>query len=100
MKRFNSNVSTAKSALQQGPEILQAIRVDSAVNVPFGVIYNVMDKVVANLVVADCVICVNLRPVFDVLKQNVLQGFSGYVRYDLGTHLAKIPVEYSLYYSL
>jgi hypothetical protein len=53
MKRLNSNVSTAKATLQEAPEVLQAIRVDPPVDVPLGMVHHVMDKVIADLVVAD-----------------------------------------------
>ena len=100
MERLNSNVGSTKATLQEAPEVLQAIRVDSAVDVPFGMINNVMNKVVAHFVIADCVVCVDLCPVFDVLKQNVLESLASDVRDDLSAYLAKVAVQYPLYYRL
>ena len=73
---------------------------NASVDVPFGVVHDVMDKVVADLVVTDCVIRVNLGPILNVLKKDVLQGLPRNVGDNLSTDLAQLPVEYPLHYTL
>jgi hypothetical protein len=100
MKRLDSNISAAKATLEKRPKVLQAVRVDPPIYVPFGMIHNVMNEVVADLVIADCIIRVNLLVILYVLQQDVLQRFAGDVRYNLSANLSQVTVQHSLNYSL
>ena len=96
MKRLNSNVGSSKAALQQRPEVLKAVRVDATAYITLGMIHDAMNEVVAYFVVADSVVGINFRSVFDVLEQDILQGLAGHVRYNFCSDLPQVPVKDSL----
>lgn len=98
MIRLNSNVGTAKAALEQRPEILYAVRVYPPVDVSLCVINNVMDKVVTYLVVSHSIIGIDLGTILDVLEQDILQSLSLDVRNYCGANLSKIAVKDALHY--
>ena len=52
MKRLNSNVSSAKAALQQRPEVFQAVRMDASLNVRLGMVHNVMHEAIMQQIVS------------------------------------------------
>src|ERR1017187_813141 len=97
MKRLNSNVGSTKAALQQRPEVLQAIRVHAAIDITFRMIHNIVNEVITHLVVADCVVRIDFRTILNVLEKNVLQSFAGDIRNNLCANLPKISVQDSLY---
>jgi hypothetical protein len=97
MKRLDSDIGSTKAALQQRPEVLKAVRVDAAIDVPFRMIHNAMDEVVAHLVVTDCVIRIDFRAILDVFEQDVLQGLSRDVRHNFGADLAQIAIQDALH---
>ena len=68
MKRLNTNVGSAKAALQERPEILKAIRVNATANVFMSVIHVFMDEVIAHLVIAYGIVRVHGTAVLDVLE--------------------------------
>ena len=72
MKRLDSNVGSTKAALQQRPEVLQAVRVYATVNILFRMVHNVVNEVVAHLVVAYGIIRVDRRAVLDVAQKHSL----------------------------
>ena len=98
MIRLNSNVSTAKAALKQRPEVLYSVRVYPSVDVSLRMVHNVMDKVVAYLVVSHSVIGIDLGTILDVLEHDILQGLALDVRNHCGTNLSKVPGKDALYY--
>src|ERR1019366_1150765 len=95
MERFNSNIGPAQCPLQETPKVIQALRVYLAVHVLDGMIHNFMSESLAQLVVADSRIGVDLAAVLDVVQNLVLQGLALHVRNDLCAHLSQTPVKHS-----
>ena len=48
MKRLNSYVGSTKAALQQRPEVLNAIRVNATAHISLGMAHNIMDNLIAD----------------------------------------------------
>ncbi len=95
MTRFNSNVGSLKSPLQQAPEVFNPIGVNLTVNVSLHVIHNVMDEVVANLVISDCLIGIDLGAVLYLFQQGSLQSLALDVWNYLCADLTEITVKHS-----
>jgi len=100
MERLNRHVSPAQVALEEAPEVLQAIRVDLTVDVPLSVIHNVVDITQAEFVIGCSSIGIDLGTIPNLLQDFVLQSLTADVRDDLATNLAKLAVENSLHGSL
>src|SRR5439155_13665094 len=73
MKRLNANVGSFKPALQERPEVLNAVRVNPTANVSLSVIHYVMHEAIVELVIADRFIGVDRRAMLHVLEYFILQ---------------------------
>jgi hypothetical protein len=93
MEWFDSNVSSAKVALQQAPEVLQPIGMNLSVNVPLGVIDELMDISRMELVVSVGVIGINLASVLHIGEHFVLEGFTLDIGQNLGANLSSTAVK-------
>src|SRR5271157_1827476 len=100
MEWLNSNVGSTQHPLKQTPEIIQSLRVYLAIHVLDGMIHNFMGESLAQLVIANSRIRVDLAAVFHVVQNLVLQGLAFYVRNDFSPHLPQTPVKYSEYSGL
>ena len=52
VERFYGNVGALESALQQTPEVLHTVHVDIPIDVSFHLVHEVVDELVAQIVVA------------------------------------------------
>ena len=86
---LNSNVGSAQGALQQRPEVFDALRVDFTANVLFNVIDNFMDVLLRfKAVIAGPPVGVNGRPALDLVEDRILKSLALDVRHDLSANLA------------
>src|ERR1035441_10626165 len=97
MERFHSNVGSTQSPLEQTPEVFQPVRMDAALYVGFGMVHNVMDKAIVQLVVAYSVIGVDGRTVAHIVQNFILQSLALHVRYNLGADLSHVAVKNTLH---
>lgn len=100
MKRFHSNVSSAKAALQERPEVLKAIRVDAALYIGFGMIHYVMHKAIVQKIVTDRVIGINRGTILDVAQDGILQSLALYIWNNVSANLPRLTIKDSLHGSL
>lgn len=96
-KRLNGNVSTAKAALQQRPEVFQSVRMHAALDVLLRVVHNVMDEAIAQLVIAYCIIGVDGRTILNIVQNFILQSLALDVRNHSCADLSQVAVEHSLH---
>src|ERR1035438_2497681 len=89
MKRLDSNVGSLEAALQQRPEVLKAVRVDAPVNVPLGMVDELMHEFLFEFVVGHKIVGIDSGAVFDVAEDFVLQDFAAGVRDNLSADLAE-----------
>ncbi len=87
MKRFHANVGSADTALEQAPEVLKAIRVNSPVNVLNGVVHNLVGVVSGQSFIRAQRVGVQRGSCFDMLADFRLQSVLLAVRHDRGTNL-------------
>src|SRR5712671_2336349 len=98
MKRLNSNVSTAKAALQQRPEILHTVNVNPTANVSLSLVNYVMHKAALHpVVIGNRVVRINGASVLHVLENLILQSLACDVRHNLSADLPQIPVKDALH---
>src|SRR5580704_2828777 len=95
MKRLDSNVGSAKGALQQRPEVFQSIRVNRAAHIFLHVVNPLMDVAVLERGVAHCAVRIDLAAVLDVLEDKVLQGLTADVGDDRTANLPSVTVKHS-----
>ena len=96
MKRFNGNVSTIQSALEETPEVLHAVSVNAPPDVFPSVVHYFVRVKADEFVVGYGVIRVQLRSHLDLIKNLVLQGLALHIRYNLRPNSAEIAVKHSL----
>src|ERR1022692_4868641 len=87
MKRFNAHIGATNAALQETPEVLQSVCVNTSVNVLDSVIYNLVRIISGQTIVGTERIGVESRASFDVLANFGLQSVFLPVRYDRGANL-------------
>lgn len=76
MEWFDSNVGSAQSALDQRPEVVQALSVNLPFDVLDSVIHDFVNEILVQVLIADSGIGVDLAPILDVLEDFVLQGLA------------------------
>ena len=91
MKRFDSNVSSTQVSLEQAPEVLQPVRVDLPVDVPFCMIHELMYKAIMQQIIGDSIVGIHFGTVADILQDFVLQG--------LALHIWNIPASRAIAFS-
>src|SRR5271157_1650847 len=93
VKRFDSNIGAAQGALEQRPEILDAVRVYQSTDVLFRVIHYVMHEAVMQIVITNMLVGIDLRAVFHFAEDFILQSLAFHIRNYLSADLPKITVE-------
>lgn len=88
MKRHDTNVCTFEATLQETPKVFNAVRVDVAINVSFGVIDDLMNEIGIQANVGSPHIREEDRGVCYVLSHRALQGFFISVRSNLRSRSA------------
>src|SRR5580698_10761757 len=87
MEWLYGNICTAKSAFQQGPEVLDAVSVNVAANILFNVVDRLMNVVFGReIVVSGVAVGEDLGAFLDLLQNLVLKCFALHVRNDLGAN--------------
>src|SRR5215212_10514216 len=89
---LNANVSALNAALQETPEVLQAVSVDVPSRVGFGVVNNVVDVLGIQAFVRLERIGMNLRTLLYILPDLNFQGAALGIRYDLRANFA-VPLQ-------
>ncbi len=87
VERFDTHVRPAQRALQERPEVFQAVRVDLALSILLGVVNHFVDVVCAELVVGRQRIGEHLGPRLDVLAN--LRGE------DATAHVRNVPEDHA-----
>lgn len=100
MEGFDGNIGSAKTTLQQTPEILNSLRVYVAVHILVRVIDDLVNKVPAQAVILHCLIGVDLSHRRHVVEDRVLQSLALDVRHDPSANLPKLTVQHAVYWSL
>lgn len=101
MKRLYSNVGSAQRSLEQRPEVLHAVDMDTSTNVCLSLVNVVMhESPLQAALIGYGIIGIQLRSVLNVLEQFVLQGLALDVRHDSGANFAQVPVKDALHDSL
>src|SRR5438270_9145670 len=95
MKRFYSNVGTSETAFEKRPKILKAVGMHPTAHIFFGVVNHVMNKPVAQTVIADVLISEHRGAFLHVLEHLVLQCLAFYVWDNRGTYFTQIAVEHA-----
>ena len=93
VERLYRYIGSCQRSLQQAPEVFQSVRVDSAVDVPLGVIHHIVHEAVMQFVVTDGLIGVDRRAVLYLLQYLILQCFALHIRHNLGANLPQIAVK-------
>ena|ERR1019366_4905999 len=99
MKRFYSNVSAAKVALEEAPEIFESVGVNFALNVLLGVVHEVMDVAPVQQIVSRSAVGIDLASELHIVQHFGLQSLTLDVRHDLGANFALLSVEHPHDYS-
>src|SRR5580658_2658938 len=99
MKRFHSDVGSAKAALEQRPEILKAVSVYATLYVGFRVIHHVMYIQTSQFVIGDRIVAVQLRSKLNLIQNRSLQSLAFYIRDHGCTHLTLIAIKHSMHSS-
>src|SRR6185312_6564198 len=88
MKRFYSNVCSAKTALQQRPEVLYALSVYVALNVTVKMVHDLMSIVIAQCAIAWKFISHDSRTIGDIFAHDLIHQLSVALADDLGTNFS------------
>lgn len=74
VERFNGNIGSAKSSLQQCPEVLNSLSVDFTANVLFHVIHGLVDVLFSGqAIVASPIVRVDSGSAFNLIENFILQ---------------------------
>src|SRR5208282_5283596 len=73
MERFDADIGSLESALQEAPEILDLVRVHVAINVTLCVIDDLMNVVAVESVIADPCVRENVRAAFHIAANMALE---------------------------
>ena len=87
MERFNAYIGSADSSLEQTPEILKAISVDTAIDVFYGVIHNLMSILCTKPVIGEQGVCVQGRSSLYMLPHLSLEYSLATVRNNSNSNL-------------
>lgn len=74
MERFDAHIGTVYTALQQRPEVFEAVRVDATVHVLYGVVHDLMRVVAGETLIRKQEVRVQRRPRLYMLLNLRLQG--------------------------
>src|SRR5207249_9018063 len=101
MERLYRNIRSLERALQQRPEVLHAVCVNATAHISLSLVNEVMhESALQTITIGNGVVGVDRAPKLHIAKNFVLQGFAGYIWYDLSANLAKIAVKYSMHNGL
>src|ERR1051326_408486 len=99
MERLDTNVRALDGAFQETPEVLQAVRVDRAIDIGFGVV-NHFVSVLVKAVIGLQRIGVKFRSGLHVLADDFVKLMLSACTYNGRANLASLTVEKSEYDSL
>jgi|SRR5271156_4563480 len=96
MEGLNCNIGAAQTALQQAPEVIDALSVDFAPNVFFNVVDRRVDIIPSAEVVIDwSAVGVNRGTAFNLIEDFIQKSLALYIWNHLGANLTALPVQHS-----
>ena len=99
MEWLDRYVGSAQVALEQAPEILQAVSVNLSLDVPLCMVHNIVNVAPMQFVISHRFIGIDLSSVPHIAEDFVLQSFTFHIGHDLGANLALLAVKHPHDYS-